>query len=443
MSQDTNIGNATGNQNTTGSGTGKNRPSRRDFFKVTGATVAGAGLSAAGLGANPLSAASRGRVLGANDRIRIGVIGCGGMGTGHIRHFTARDGAFSQTTNAAITAVCDVYEPRKERAHGMSGGKVFHNYQDLISSELVDAVIIASPEHWHYRQALDAVHAGLDVYLQKAMTRTFAEARSLYREVSKRDCVFQLGSQYMQTPTWWRARELYQEGRLGKVTLCQTSYCRNSVDGEWNWSHDPQVRPGENLDWKAWLGPLTYVDFKPDYFFNYRKYRPFSGGIITDLMPHKIHTLSYVVGPQFPRRATALGGLYVHHDRDVADAVVVTIEFEDYTLMVAGSTSNEVGLEDLIRGHKGNLYVAGNNVRLVPERTYAEEFDPIEERAEPVPMSGHLMHLKEWIDGIRSRKQPTWNVEASYKVMTAIAMAEVAYWERRVVEFDPDRQEII
>lgn len=419
---------------TSGARDASRTPSRRDFLIGSGAVAVGAAVSAA----------SSRRVLGANDRIRLGVIGCGGMGTGHIQHFAADDGAFAHQTNTAITAVCDVFDPRKERAEAVSGGaKVFHNYQDLISSGLVDAVIIASPEHWHYRQALDATHAGLDVYLQKAMTRTFAEAKSLYQEVGKRDCVFQLGSQYMRTPTWARARELFDEGLVGKMTLCQTSYCRNSRDGEWNYPHEPEARPGENLDWKAWLGPLTYTAFNPDYFFRWRKYKLFSAGIITDLLPHKIHTLSYVIGPRFPKRVTALGGIYVHPDREVADNVVVTIEFDDFTMLVPGSTSNEVGLEDLIRGHRGNLYVGGNTVRLVPERAYADEFDAIEERVQPAAMGQHQAHLLEWVECIRSRKQTTWNVEASYKVMTAIAMAEQAYWEKRTVEFDPEAQKIV
>jgi predicted dehydrogenase len=417
-----------------GSRNGAWAPSRRDFLTGSGALAVGAAFSAA----------SSRRVMGANDRIRLGVIGCGGMGTGHIQHFAADDGAFADQTNASITAVCDVFEPRKERAAAMSGGaKVFHDYQDLISSGLVDAVIIASPEHWHYRQALDAAHAGLDIYLQKAMTRTFDEAKSLYEEVSRRDCVFQLGSQYMRTPTWARARELFEEGHIGKMTLCQTSYCRNSRDGEWNYRLEPEAVPGENLDWKAWLGPLTYTPFKPEYFFRWRKYKLFSAGIITDLLPHKIHTLSYVIGPRFPRRVTALGGIYVHPDREVADTVAVTIEFDDFTMLVPGSTTNEVGLEDLIRGHRGNLYVGGNTVRLVPERMYADEFDAIEERVQPAPMGHHQAHLLEWVECIRSRKQTTWNVEASYKVMTAIAMAEQAYWEKRTVEFDPEAQKIV
>jgi len=401
--------------------------SRRDFLVSSGALVAGAAFHAV----------SYGRIRGANDRIRIGVIGCGGMGMGHIDQFVKEDKSFATLVNAEITAACDIYEPRKKQAAESSGAKVFHDYGELLGSGLVDAVIIASPEHWHHRMALDAVAAKVDIYLQKPMTRTFSEAKSLYEAVRKSECVFQLGSQYMQTPTWKRAKELYQQGHLGKITFCQTSYCRNSKEGEWNYTIDEGVQPGKNLDWKAFLGPLPYMEYNPEFFFRWRKYKAFSGGIITDLLPHKIHTLAYVMGMKFPRRVAAVGGIYVHPDRDVADTVLVTVEFEDYTMAVAGSTCNESGLEDLIRGHHGNLYVGGNTVRMVPERTYAEEYDAIEERVEPAAMDSHELHIKEWIEAMRDRsKKPTWAIDPAFQVMTTIAMAEEAYLKKRVVEFD-------
>ncbi len=411
----------------------QSKPSRRKFLTSSGKVVVGAALTAS----------SYSRVSGANDRIRLGVVGCGNMGTQHIVHFTENEGAFAKANNAEITAVCDIYEPRKERATQLSSSPIFHDYRDLIASGLVDGLIIATPEHWHYRQALDAIHAGLDIYLQKPMTRTFEEAKSLYQEVTKLRCVFQLGSQYMQTPTWRRARKLFKEGHIGKMTMCQTSYCRNSKEGEWNNPMDPDVEPGKNLDWKTYLGPLPYMDYDPEYYFHWRKYRAFSSGIISDLLPHKIHTLSYVIGPQFPRKVTAVGGIYVHPDRDVADTVAITVQFEDFTMIVAGSTCNEVGLEDLIRGHYGNLYIGGNSIRLTPERIYADEFDPIEERPEPALTNSHMIHVEEWLKSMRSRKQPTWGVEPTYKVMTTIAMAEQAYLEGRAVEFDAQTQQVI
>lgn len=408
------------------------RPTRRQFLAASGGAVATA-----------VTASSYRRVMGANDRIRWGVIGTGGMGTGHIHMTVGNDGAFAKWSNSQITAVCDIYQPRLERAASLTGARPFRDYRELIASGLVDGVLIAAPEHWHYRMAMDAVHAKLDVYLQKAMTRTFAEAKSLYRQISKTDRVFQLGSQYFQAPRWKRAKQLYEEGHLGKVTVAQCSYCRNSLGGEWNYPIDEGVEPGKNLDWDAFMAPLPYLPYDPEYFFRWRKYRPFSAGILTDLMPHKLHNLCYVLGTRFPKKVSAAGGIYVHPDRDVGDVTVVTIEYEDYVILFMGSTANEVGMEDLIRGHRGNLYVAGNSLRMVPERIFADEFDVIDETLPPLLWDPHQLQMKEWLDSMRSRQQPTWGVEPSYKVMAAAAMAEEAFVKGRTVHFDEEKQEIL
>ncbi|MBE7560020.1 Gfo/Idh/MocA family oxidoreductase [bacterium] len=203
------------NQATAPEGTGKT--SRRDFMTVSGTLLAGAALSgcttaggrSAALKVKPMTAQSYSRILGANDRIRVGSIGTGGMGTAQIR-MIVRDG-LDKEANCAVTAVCDIYQPRLERAAEISGGKPFHNYQDLLASGLVDGVIIASPEHWHAQMSLDAEACGLDVYCQKPMTHDFADCRRMYERFSKSKCVFQLGTQYMQTPVYWRAHEIYQK----------------------------------------------------------------------------------------------------------------------------------------------------------------------------------------------------------------------------------------
>ncbi|HSR49971.1 MAG TPA: Gfo/Idh/MocA family oxidoreductase [Acidobacteriota bacterium] len=413
------------------------KPNRRQFLATSGAALAGAAS------ASRLSAASYKRVLGANDRINVGVIGTGGMGTAHVGHIMKGDQALSKRANAAVTAVCDVYDKRLEYAAKLADAKSFRDYRELLASNDVDAVIIASPEHWHYRHTVDSLHAGKDIYLQKPMTRTYEEAKSLYELVKDTNIVFQLGSQYFQAASWKRAKELFEQGMMGHVTMSQTSYCRNSLNGEWNYQIDEGVEPGKNLDWNGFLGSLPYVDYDPEYYFRWRKYRRFSGGIITDLMPHQMHCLAYVIGPEYPKKVSCVGGRYVHHDRTVGDTTVMTVEFESSTMIVAGATTNELGLENLIRGHRGNLFVAGNSVRMVPERIYAEEFDPVEERLEPDEMDENRMHVLEWLECIRSREKPTWSVEPAFKVMTAIAMAEDSYFTGRTLHFDPERMEVM
>ncbi|HSR68229.1 MAG TPA: Gfo/Idh/MocA family oxidoreductase [Acidobacteriota bacterium] len=412
------------------------KSNRRQFLAASGAALAGAA------GASRLSAASYERVLGANDRINVGVIGTGGMGTAHVGHISQGEQPIGKLANADVTAVCDVYQKRREYAAELGSAKPYLSHEDLLASNDVDAVIIASPEHWHYRHTVDALHAGKDVYLQKPMTRTFEEAKSLYELIKDSDMVFQLGSQYFQAPNWKRARQLFQQGLMGHVTISQTSYCRNNPEGEWNYDIDEEAEPGKNLDWNRFLGSLPYVDYDPEYYFRWRKYRRFSGGIITDLLPHQIHCLSYVLGAEFPRKVSCIGGQYLHHDRTVGDTTVMTVEFESSTMIVAGSTINETGLENLIRGHRGNMFVAGNSVRMVPERVYAEEFDPVEERLEPAEMGENQVHVLEWLNCIREGNEPTWSVEPAFKVMTAVAMAEESYFSGRTLHFDPETLEV-
>lgn len=428
------------------------KTSRRKFLSVGGALAVGSALSgcqtiALGPTVKPttkwtaMTAKSYAGIIGANDRIRIGFLGTGGMGTGQIREIHGRDGQFAKLVNAQVTAVSDVYKPRLERASKTAGGaKGYHDYRDLLTSGMVDGVVIASPEHWHHRMALDSLKAGMDVYLQKPMTRNHAEALDLYKAFSASDRIFQLGSQYCQTPAWWKAKELYESGDLGRVVMSQTSYHRNSKGGEWNYSIDKDCRigVGGNLDWDRWLGAAPYVDYDPEYYFRWRKYRKFSGGIITDLLPHKIHSLAYVIGAKKPPlNVTCVGGIYVHLDRTVADTVAMTIDYGDSVMIVTGATCNERGLENIIRGHEATLYIGENTVRMAPERPYADELDLYDEKSEPARLSSGKYHLKEFFDSMRSRKQPTWDVESTYNVMTAITMAETALYDKRTVHYDP------
>lgn len=432
-------------------------PSRRNFLQMAGAAALGITLSGcatstgilnrkrgAGL-TSALPARSYSRVLGANDRVRLGFIGLGQMGRAQMWEIVGIRNKFGNEVNTEVTALSDVYQPRLDGAVKMApDAKPFTDYRELLTSGLVDGVVIATPEHWHYEMAKDALACNLDVYLQKPMTRTHAEALDLYRRFQASDRVFQLGSQYCQSPSWWRARELYQQKLLGTVVMAQTSYHRNSTVGEWNYTIDEKAEPGVNLDWKAWLGPLPYMDYDPEYFFRWRKYELFSGGIITDLLPHKLHSLAYVLGAtEIPKSASCMGGIYVQKDRTVADTCVVTLDYGHYVMILSGATNNEQGLQDMIRGNEATLYIGGNSVRVLPERPYADMLDLIDERCDPAPLSSGRVHMKEFVDAMRSRTQPTWNAEASYNVMTAIAMAEESYLTGKTVRFDAKRETLV
>jgi sugar phosphate isomerase/epimerase len=232
-----------------------------------------------------------------------------------LRQYESR-GALLGTGGSA----CDVCQPRlakaKEKAEVIQGpGTVgtYTNYKQLLALPDVHAVLIASPEHWHQQMAEDAILAGKDVYIEKPMTLRLANALRLKKVVEANpDRILNVGTQYVMTPSYGAARDLIKQGVIGKPVWSQTSYCRNSKDGEWLYYEiDPAWQPGVNLDWEAWCGPLGKAAWDPSVYARWRRYRKYSTGIIGDLLVHRITPLIWSMGLGWPVRVTASGGHYV------------------------------------------------------------------------------------------------------------------------------------
>ncbi len=224
---------------------------RRDFMKTVGA----AGLTASSaLASRAGGKMTGGRVLGANDRINIAVIGCGGRGRSDAQSFAD----FGEKNNGAcqIVAVCDVYEKRKRAVSERHKCDGFLDYREVLARKDVDAVVIATPDHWHSKMALDAMDHGKDVYLEKPMCHTNDEAKLLVNTVKETKRVLQVGSQTTSADQWWKAKKAIADGMIGQMIMSQGSYHRNSTGGEWNYTIDPNAGPdgkGEDyIDWKTW-----------------------------------------------------------------------------------------------------------------------------------------------------------------------------------------------
>lgn len=419
----------------------KRTTTRRDFLKVAGATAAS--LAVTGLAKSKTYAVASPRVIGANDRINVGFIGVGGQGTHHVNILRSRSSEF----NAQPIAICDVWEKRLtllKNALQLPDSQVYKDYRRLLENKDIDAVWIATPEHWHYQQTMDALDAGKHVYLEKPMTRYLDEALKIYKKVKETGLVLQVGSQGCTDAKWHKAGELVKAGAIGKVVWCQGSYCRNNPNGEWNYRIDPDLKE-DNVDWNAWLGPAPKVPFSPERYFRWRKYWDYSAGILSDLFPHRLHPLMIAIGGgEFPTRVMCSGGQFLQHDRDVADTTHVLADFPGgYTMLIAGSTINELGLQDIVRGHKANLFFGGAGVEIRPERPYADE---IEARTEQVtgPREDIGEHQKNFLDCIRDRtKKPNCDVELATKTMVVVALAEMSYRQNKVMLFDPVKLEII
>jgi len=202
---------------------------RRDFFKKAAGVGATLGM-AANVFARP-AAKSSGRVLGANDRINVGVIGVGGRGSYLAGVFA---GISERTNDCKVVAVCDVYEKRKKQNAEKLKCDGFLDYREVIGKPDIDAIVVATPDHWHAKIALEAMDAGKDVYCEKPMCHTIEEAKQLAATVRETKRVFQVGSQTTSAEQWWKAKKAIADGMIGKMIMSQGSYHRNSVEGEWN-----------------------------------------------------------------------------------------------------------------------------------------------------------------------------------------------------------------
>jgi predicted dehydrogenase len=274
------------------------------------------------------------------------------------------------------------------------------------------------------------------------MARHLDEARKIYDTAVRTGRVVQVGSQGTEEDKWVKAAEMIKAGKIGKPVWSQTSYCRNSVRGEWNYRIDDGATP-ENLDWNAFLGSAPKRAFDKDRFFRWRKYWDYSAGITSDLFPHVMHTLFIALDLGFPTRVAATGGIYVHTDREVPDTIHLLADFASgHTMLVAGSTANEQGLETMIRGHKANMYLGSDTIVIRPERTYAED---VEETREAVPGLDNEIraHEKNWLQCVRSRQKPRCPIDLAYKVHVAVGLAELAYRQNKIMRFDPQKMEVL
>jgi predicted dehydrogenase len=274
------------------------------------------------------------------------------------------------------------------------------------------------------------------------MTRYLAEAFQVHDAVKKTGKIFQVGSQGCSAIGWHKAAEMIQAGKIGELIWAQGYYCRNSgpsstgTKGEWNYPIDKTSTP-ENIDWNAWLGPVSKRPFSADAFHRWRKYFPYCSGLLGDLVPHRMHPLMLATGnPQFPVRVTSIGTKPVHSDkytpgtpeRDVAEHVQILAEFPGGSLItVTCSSVNSKSPGFVIYGHHATLEIGnlGDKLKLVPEKEWSEEIDGVE-LTELVPTEDPRNHEKNWFECIRSGKQPNAGIDLAIRVQTVISLAEMS-----------------
>jgi predicted dehydrogenase len=440
---------------------------RRGFLKSVSATGLTFAATTSAIAAKTAGKMSGGRVVGANDRINIGVIGCGGRGSYVADAFDN----FGKKNNACqIVAACDVYEKRKNMVAGKFRAKGYRDYRELLNQSDVDAVVVATPDHWHAKMAMDAMDKGKDVYLEKPMVHTNDEARQLVDTVKETKRILQVGSQTTSADIWWKAKKAIADGMIGQMIESQGSYHRNSTEGEWNWDIDPGAGPDgkgdDSIDWNMWLGSQFKLAPKrpwdADRFFRFRKYWDYSLGIASDLFYHVIAPLNICWDePQFPTKVMATGGIYIFKklpdgrpDREVPDTFHLLAEYaKGHSLVLSSSMANDTHIPGMIRGHEGTIVMVdhGQFERTVPFITvkpqvkggkaiggeaYEKKFG-LKDIQIPIDQTDMLeLHIGNFLGCMRTREKPHLDVETGAKAVVVINLAAQSYREGKVMYWD-------
>ncbi len=430
----------------------KSGSTRRQFLKRT---AAGAG-AAAGVAMTAPFCDAAGRVRGASERIGIGFIGVGGRGSAHMHEVhTVRE---KYGVPVDMVAVCDVYRPRLTRAKEYRKvPKAYTDYRDLLADPNVDVVAIATPDHHHGYQAIDAIKAGKDVYCEKPVThwRQFELTRKLAETVAASDRVFMLGTQAMSDSVWHQMRTLVQDGAIGQPIHGETGFFRIGDWGERGMHvEDPNAVPGKDLDWEAFLGDAPKREFSVDRFFRWRLFEDYASGPVMDLYPHSLTQVVDILGVGFPDKVAALGGIhrYFYELREVPDSFSLLATYpENVTISVLGTQGNDFQAtqhrgsgqrQPIIRGWDGTLSIRDNK---------EIEFTPIKIKGakpaatHPIDHGENLIsYWKHFFDCVRSRERKTWSpMDLAFRTQTVLHMAMLSFKNEKIARFDQKRQAIV
>jgi predicted dehydrogenase len=409
--------------------------SRRRFLRA----------AAAGSATLALSASSYSRVIGANDRISIGQIGCGGRGIGaHMAGVRARQ----NTHNCEITAVCDPWRLRQEEAaaktkewYGREARK-FSSYRDVLALKDVDAVMIASCDHQHTIHLKAAAEAGKDAYCEKPLAMRLDRLRDACDAVKKSGIVVQIGTQLRSFPTFTGCRELYKTGILGKVGRIEQ--CRNSAQPYW-YRYVKDVK-AEDVDWNEFVMDRPVKRFDPVLYSGWYGYREFSDGPVPGLGSHFIDLVHYITGAEFPTSCVCMGGVFTWKDKNnftCPDHVHALWTYpEDFMVSYSTNFGNGSGNSFKIFGDAGVLDMVNWNAPiLTAEGANPKKKGPIRGK-NPVEEVQRPDHFLDWLQCLRTRETPNASIEAGYQHAIAVIMAMQSYDTGQRMVYDPEKREI-
>jgi predicted dehydrogenase len=367
--------------------------------------------------AGGLTALASTRAFGANDRLRIGVIGAGGRMRGLL------NSAESTGVPFEIVSVCDVYTPRREEVKSRTSAAAATtcvDYNDVLNDKSIDAVIIATPDHWHVRVARAALAAGKDVYLEKPVTHTLEEGEALLKSVRSSRQILQCGMQQRSWPHFRNAVDLIQGGALGQVTQVRTYWWQNYGS---NWV--PKPVDAAQLDWKQWLGGAPDQPFTLEKYSHWRWYWSFGGGAMTDLFAHWIDVAQWAMKADQPTMATMLGDRYVFKEWECPDTIQAAFRYPGFDVVYEGMMSSSIddgGLE--FRGKEATLKINRSGMSIFHENVKGDRNPVLKEESVE---DGTILHMANFFDCIKTRKEPNAPVETGIAAARAGHVGNLAY----------------
>ncbi len=401
--------------------------SRRKFLQ--GSAAAGAAL---------VGGLASGRALGANDKIRVGVLGSG-LRAQYLMKL------FSESPSVEIVAVCDVYEPRREAALKIAGAdaKAHLDYREVLDRKDVDAVIIGSPDHWHKAMLVDAVRAGKDAYLEKPIMHSIEEGLEMVRAVEETRRIVQTGTQQRSWEHYVLGKQILDSGKLGKITFVHTYWYQNYFLST-GWNKLAEVNPAQ-LDWKKFLGGAPDQLFSAEKYTWWRFFWDFGGGILTDLLTHWIDVIQWYMGQTAPKTATTTGELYLMKWQ-CPDTITAVYEFPgDFTVTFTGALNNGVddgGIE--FRGSEATLKIDRAHLAVYPEgaKSAPGSLAPEPEIFVRAGHDGTRDHVKNFLDCMRSRKTPNASIQVGFEAARTSWIGNIALKRGMKTVWDSTRNRV-
>jgi predicted dehydrogenase len=439
--------------------------------------AAGAASATTILGARihalPVLSAGAAAQTAANDHIQIALIGAGGQGQGDTS--TA-----IQVPGVKVVAVADCYKGRLEHCKEIWGADLFttRDYHEVLSRTDIDAVIVATPDHWHKQAAVDAMKAGKDVYCEKPMIHLYADGPEMIETARSTGRILQIGSQRVSSIVYAKAKDLLAAGAIGRLNMVTARWDRNSSIGAWNYTVPPDAST-ETCDWPRFLGTAPQIPFSAEQFFQWRKWKAYGSGVAGDLFVHLFSGTHFITGSHGPTRGMATGGLRFWNDgRDVPDVMLGLFDYREgfnlslHVNFVDGGEETE-GL--IFTGSEGTMEIAGNSVSVnrVPrekdpglsigtfteatQKTIREEYARKYPRTHPegAPATGYEKfvapagysdsydHFKNFFTSVRTRKAPVEDAVFGYRAAGAALLSNLSIDRRAIVGWDPDAMKLL